>query len=76
MPVIFGRNVAPRFGCPGCDGEALQNSQRAGPGSSALVVEHEAFDDEFPKLPCGPYAEMSGNMAFDPVGNGDNHVEV
>lgn len=41
-----------------------------------FVVEHEAFDNELPKLLCGPYAETSGNMAFDPVANGDDHVEV
>jgi hypothetical protein len=40
------------------------------------VVQHEAFDDEFPQRFCGPDAKLRGLIAVHPVAHGDDGVQV
>ena len=42
----------------------------------ALVIEHEALDDELAKALGGPDPELRGDPRLDPVADGDDRVEV
>ena len=41
-----------------------------------FVVQHKAFDDEFPELLHGPDAEAGCHMTFHPIADRDDHIEV
>jgi hypothetical protein len=40
------------------------------------VVEDKAFHQVFAQRPGGPDAELGAAMGFDPVADGDNHIQV